>query len=171
VDQNILTRALRWLRSRAENVAVLLLSMMFVSFVVQIVSRYLLNKPVGWTDEVSILCWIWTVLWGAAFLISEKEEVRFDIFYSAVSEKIRRGFTIVSGLILIALYGISLPAAYHYVAFMKVERSAYLKIPMNYLYSIYVIFAVACLCRYTWLVWNAIRGGKSPSTDPAQLTD
>ncbi|UZE50618.1 TRAP transporter small permease [Rhodopseudomonas sp. P2A-2r] len=171
MDQGNLIRTLHWLRGRAENVAVLLLFLMFVSFLVQIFSRYILNAPVGWTDEVSILCWIWTVLWGAAFLISEKEEVRFDIFYSAVSEKVRRIFTIVSGLILIALYGISLPAAYKYVAFMKVERSAYLKIPMNYLYAIYVIFAVACLCRYVWLVWNAIRGGPSPSTDPAQLSD
>ncbi|CAN5145542.1 TRAP transporter small permease subunit [soil metagenome] len=164
-------RTLRWLRSRAENVAVLLLTLMFVSFAVQIFSRYIMNSPVGWTDEVSIMCWIWTVLWGAAFLIPEKEEVRFDIFYSAVSEKTRRVFTIISGLVLIALYGISLPAAYNYVAFMKVERSAYLKIPMNYLYSVYIIFAVACLCRYIWLVWNAFRGGTSPSTDPAQLSD
>ncbi len=54
---------------------------------------------------------------------------------------------------------------------MKVERSAYLHIPVNYLYSIYVIFAAACIGRYCWLVWRAIRGAPSPATDPAQLSD
>ena len=51
--------------------------------------------------------------------------------------------TIVTGVALLAIYGVSLPAVTDYVAFMKVERTAYLKIPMNWLYFVYVIFAVA----------------------------
>jgi TRAP-type C4-dicarboxylate transport system permease small subunit len=161
----------RWLRRRAEDIAVALLGTMFVCFLIQIFFRYVLNHPVGWTEEVSILTWLWTVLWGAAFVISEKEEVRFDIIYSAVSENARRIFTIITGAALIFLYGISLPAAYSFVTFMKVERSAYLHIPVNYLYSIYVIFAAACIGRYCWLVWRAIRGAASPMTDLARLSD
>jgi C4-dicarboxylate transporter, DctQ subunit len=161
----------RWLRRRAENVAVALLGTMFVCFIVQIFMRYVLNYPVGWTEEISILTWLWTVLWGAAFVISEQEEVRFDIIYSAVSEGTRRVFTVITGLALIALYGVSMPAAYSFVSFMKVERSAYLHIPVNYLYSIYVIFAAASIGRYCWLVWRAIRGDQSPVTNPATLSD
>ncbi len=101
----------RWLRRRAENVAVALLGTMFVCFIIQILFRYVLNYPVGWTEEVSILTWLWTVLWGAAFVISEREEVRFDIIYSAVSENTRRVFTIITGVALIFLYGVSMPAA------------------------------------------------------------
>ena len=161
----------QWLRRRAENVAVALLGTMFVCFIIQIFSRYVLNYPVGWTEEVSILTWLWTVLWGAAFVISEREEVRFDIIYSAVSENTRRAFTIITGVALIFLYGVSMPAAYSFVAFMKVERSAYLHVPINYLYSIYVIFAAACIGRYCWLVWRAIRGGAGLVADPATLSD
>ena len=64
----------------------------------------------------------------------------------------RRILTVITGIVLVALYGISLPASYSYVSFMKVERSAYLHVPINWLYSIYVIFLVACICRYCWLV-------------------
>src|SRR3954469_14896299 len=161
----------RWLRRRASDVAVALLGTMFVCFIIQIFSRYVLNYPVGWTEEVSILTWLWTVLWGAAFVLSEQEEVRFDIIYSAVSENIRRVFTVITGLVLIFLYGVSMPAAYSFVSFMKVERSAYLHIPINYLYSIYIIFAAASVGRYCWLVWRAVRGGALPVTDPAALSD
>ena len=107
------------------------------------------------------------MLWGAAYILSEHDEVRFNILYSNVPERVRRVFTVITGLALIALYGVSLPAAYGFVAFMKVERSAYLHVPINYLYSIYVIFAVACILRYAWLVWNAIRGGRSHFAEPA----
>jgi len=161
----------RWLRRRAENVAVALLSVMFASFIIQIFSRYLLNYPIGWSEEVVITMWLWTVLWGAAFVLSEKEEIRFDIIYSNLSERMRRVFTVITGVVLVVLYGISLPAAYAYVSFMKVERSAYLHVPINWMYSVYLIFAVACIVRYCWLIWQAIRGEKSPETDPAALSD
>src|SRR5207237_37861 len=105
----------RWLRRRAENAMVALLSVMFATFIVQIFARYVLNRPVGWSEEVIITAWLWTVLWGAAFVISEREEVRFDIIYSSLSERMRRIFTVITGIALIALYGISLPASYAYV--------------------------------------------------------
>jgi TRAP-type C4-dicarboxylate transport system permease small subunit len=161
----------RWLRRRAENVSVALLSIMFATFIIQIFFRYVLNNPIGWSEEVIVTMWLWTVLWGAAFILSEKEEIRFDIVYSNLSERMRRIFTVITGAVLILLYGISLPASYAYVSFMKVERSAYLHVPINWMYSIYVIFAAACICRYCWLVYQAIRGEKSPETDPAALSD
>jgi len=161
----------RWLRRRAENVAVALLSTMFACFIIQIFFRYVLNNPVGWTEEVIVTAWLWTVLWGAAFIVSEAEEVRFDILYSNISEGARRACTVVTGIALVLLYGISLPASYKYVSFMKVERSAYLHVPINLMYSVYIVFAVASIGRYSWLVYRAIRGGISPLTDSARLSD
>jgi TRAP-type C4-dicarboxylate transport system permease small subunit len=161
----------RWLRRRAENVTVALLSVMFASFILQIFFRYVLNNPIGWSEEVIITMWLWTVLWGAAFILSEKEEIRFDIVYSTLSERARRVCTVITGVVLIFLYGVSLPASYAYVSFMKVERSAYLHVPINWMYSVYVIFAVACIFRYCWLVYRAIRGGEAPQTDPAEIGD
>ncbi|MEO8316921.1 MAG: TRAP transporter small permease subunit [Bradyrhizobium sp.] len=161
----------RWLRKRAENVAVALLSTMFACFIIQIFFRYVLNNPVGWTEEVIVTAWLWTVLWGAAFVIGEAEEVRFDIVYSNISEGARRVCTVVTGTALVLLYGISLPASYKYVSFMKVERSAYLHVPINLMYSVYLVFAVACIGRYLWLVYRAIRGGVSPLTKAAKVGD
>jgi C4-dicarboxylate transporter, DctQ subunit len=148
----------RALRRIAEHVAATLLATMFIAFLIQILFRYVFNWPSGWAYELSIVCWIWGVLWGAAFVVREREEIRFDVIYSAVDARIRRGFVLVSGLALLALYGGSLPAVYDYVSFMKVERTAYLKIPFNWLYSIYVIFAAAVVVRYLWLTWRALRG-------------
>jgi TRAP-type C4-dicarboxylate transport system permease small subunit len=157
--------ATSWLRKRAENVIVALIAIMFISFLLQIVFRYLLNRPLGWTDEVTVLCWVWLVLWGAAFILSDQDEIRFDIVYGLVSERTRRAFTVISSLALVALFVISLPASWNYVLFMKREKSAYLGMRFDYLYSIYVIFSLTCIVKHGWIVWNAFLGKNSPEVD------
>ena len=147
-----------WLHRRAENVAVALIATMFICFLLQIAFRYLLNRPLGWTEEVTVLCWLWGVLWCAAFIVSDNEEIRFDLVYDAVPGRVRRIFTVISSTALILLLAISLPATWRYVIFMKREHSAYLHMRFDYLYSIYLIFAVACIVKHARLAWHGIRG-------------
>jgi TRAP-type C4-dicarboxylate transport system permease small subunit len=148
----------RWLRRRADDVAVALIATMFVSFLLQIFFRYVLNRPLGWTEEVTVLCWVWVVLWGASFVVADAEEVRFDIVYNAVPAVARRVFTIVACLALVVLMALSLPATWRYVAFMRREHSAYLGMRFDVLYSIYVVFAVVCIVRQARVAWRAWRG-------------
>ena len=152
-----------WLRRRADDVAAFLFMVMFLSFIVQIVTRYVINFPLGWTFELSMLCWVWGILWGAAFVVRERDEIRFDVVYSLLGQRMRRYLTVIAGISLILLYGVSLPAVTDYVLFMRVERTAYMKIPFDIAYFVYVIFAVAILVRYFWLVWHALRG-EAPET-------
>lgn len=151
-------RAFDWARRRAENLLAALLVAMFVAFIIQIVMRYALNAPVGWTTEVSTLAWLWGILWGAALVLTDEEEIRFDIIYGAVPPALRRAFDIVTGSVVVGVFGWSLPAVHDYVTFMKVERSAYLGIRFDILYSIYLVFAVAMIIRHAWIVWRAATG-------------
>lgn len=147
-----------WLYRRGENVLAAMLGTMFAVFILQIVFRYLLNLPIGWTNEVSSILWVWLVLWGAAFVLREDEEIRFDLLFGLAGPKLRRTMALIAAVALIVLYGVSLPAVADYVAFMKVEKTAYLKIRFDWLFSIYVLFVVAVLARYLWLCWRAVFG-------------
>jgi C4-dicarboxylate transporter, DctQ subunit len=149
---------MRWLQRRAENIAAGLLAAMFLAFIIQIVFRYVFNFPVGWTSELTVVTWLWMVLWGSAFVLRENEEIRFDLIYSAVRPRVRIAMATVCALAILALYGASLKPSFAYVAFMKVEKSSYLKIRMDWLYSIYLIFLVAILARYVWLLSRLLRG-------------
>ncbi len=146
------------LHRRAEEIAAILIVAMFSCFILQITFRYVFNYPLAWTEEVSLLTWIWAVLWGAVFVVREEHEIRFDIIYSSVSPGTRRIFTIITSITLVVVYIWSLPAVADYVAFMKAERSASLRIRLDYLYSIYIVFMVGSIARYAWLGWRAIRG-------------
>ena len=158
-----------WLRRRAENIAAALLAAMFVAFIVQIVFRYFFNFPIGWTSELTVITWLWLVLWGAAFVVKESEEIRFDLIHGAAGHRTRLVLGIITGVAIVALYAASLPATVKYVTFMKVEHSSYLKIRLDYLYSIYVIFAVAVIVRYLWILSHLLRGKEPEATDSTQL--
>ena len=145
-----------------------MLALMFAAFILQIIFRYVLNFPIGWTNEISVVLWIWIVLWGASFVLREEEEIRFDFFYAPAGPKARRVMFISSATVLVILYAISLPAVFDYVTFMKVESTAYLKIRFDWLFSIYVVFVVAVIIRYIWLGWHALRGKAPDEFDPTK---
>lgn len=153
---------------RAENLLALMLGAMFLVFLIQIVFRYLLNLPIGWTHEISVILWLWLVLFGAGFVLRESEEIRFDIVYGAVGPRLRRLMAVITASALVVLYTLSLPAMADYVAFMKVERTAYLKLPFNWVYAIYLGFALAAIVRYLWLGFSALRGKAPEAFDPTK---
>jgi C4-dicarboxylate transporter, DctQ subunit len=160
----------QWLARRAENVAAAMLAAMFAAFILQIGLRYLTDFPTGWTHELSAVLWIWLVLWGAAFVVREREEIRFDIIYGAVGPGARRVMCIITATALVALYLISLPAVTDYVTFMKVQKSSYLKVRFDLLFSIYVVFVIAVVARYLWLGWRALLGKGPEEFDATQAS-
>jgi C4-dicarboxylate transporter DctQ subunit len=147
-----------WIRRRAENVVSALLGIMFVAFIVQIIFRYFFNFPVGWSSELSVIMWLYMVLLGSAFWLKESEEIRFDLLSGSLRPGARRVVGIVVAVATVVLFAMSLPATIKYVAFMKVESSSYLKIRLDILYSVYVVFAVAVIVRYAWSAWTTFRG-------------
>ena len=160
-----LRKASTTLHRVAEAVVAAMMAIMFVAFLLQIVFRYAFNLPVGWTSELSVVCWLWLVLWGAAFVLREQEEIRFDLLSGSLGRRGRIGIGIVGAICLIVLFGMSLPASWAYVSFMKVERSSYLHIRFDWLFSIYLIFAVAVIVRYLWKLGQLLRGRDPGAAD------
>ena len=159
-----------WLRRRAENVAVALLTAMFVVFIVQILFRYLFNFPVGWTSELSVIAWLWLVMWAAGFVAKESEEIRFDIVTGAVGPRTARVMGIIAAISIVALYIAALPATYKYISFMKVEKSSYLHIRLDILFSAFGLYVVAVIVRYLWILWDLLRGKAPTAVGSAPLS-
>lgn len=148
----------RALARGAEAVAAALLAVIFLAFILQIALRYLFDLPVGWTAEISLVAWLWLILWGAAFVLRDEEEIRIDLLQSLLGPRGRRLLLSLGSIATVLLFALALPATWDYVSFMKVEKTSYLKIPVNWLYSIYLVFAAAVIVRHLVLIVNAVRG-------------
>lgn len=144
-----------WLHARAENVLALMMAVMFASFIAQVVFRYLFNLPLGWTEELCVFMWLWGILWGVAFVLRDGEEIRFDMLISHVGRGTRRAMTAASGVGAAVLLAIAMPATWSYISFMSREKSAALGIRMDWVFGLYMVFAVALIARHARLVWHA----------------
>ncbi len=162
-----LKRIGRWLHARADNALAFMLLAMFAVFILQIFFRYVVNMPIGWTNEISVLLWIWIVLFGVGFVVRDEEEIRFDLIYSAVSARTRRVMVIISSVAIVVLLAMALPAIIDYVMFMRVQRTAYLRIPFDIVYSIFVFFILSMIVRHALAAFNALRG-KTEEIDPTK---
>lgn len=162
-----MSATLRWLQARADNVAVALLTAMFVAFMLQIFARYVINYPIGWTLEVCLTTWLWLVFWNSAFVLTERDHVTFDLLYLIVNRRMQRVFALVSAVAIVAGFLAALPATLDYITFYKIKKSATLHIRLDIVFSVYGMFAVATIVRYAWHIWRLLHGDRPEQHDEA----
>jgi C4-dicarboxylate transporter DctQ subunit len=150
-----------WLRATAEGVVAAMLAAMFLTFVLQIFSRYVINRPIGWTLEVCLTLWLWLVFWGCAFVVRHDEHVTFDVLYKSVRPGTRRVFALLGSAAIVVGLGISLLPTLDFIDFLKIKKSAILKIPMRTVFSIYAMFLISAIGFYAWRFISVIRHGLS----------
>ncbi len=149
---------LKWLQKGADSVAVGLLTAIFLSFILQIVSRYIVGKPLGWTLEACLLGWLWLVFWSAAFTLKEDDHVRFTILYDNARPGLKKVYIVATAICIAGALAISLPATWDFVSFMKIEKTSLLKVRFDLVFGIYLIFAVALIARYLWRIVGVFTG-------------
>ena len=154
------------MRRFADTVAAALLAVIFIAFILQIALRYVFDWPVGWTAEISLVAWLWLVLWGAAFVLRDEDEIRIDLLDVAAAPRVRRIARALGSIAIVVLFGLALPATWDYVTFMKVESTSYLKIRFDWLFSIYLAFAVAVIARHLWFIVGLLRAPRVEPIDP-----
>lgn len=143
------------LQSIANGVQVAMMAVMFAAFIAQVAFRYVFNLPLAWTEELVTFLWLWGILWGAAFVMRSRDDIRFDMLYSRLTPAAKRWTTIVASSAIVLILLASLPGAWSYVSFMKVEKSAAMGVPMHAVFSIYLVFVVAMCVRHAIIVWQA----------------
>ena len=147
-----------WLGRRAENILALILGALFLSFLIQIVFRYLLNLPLGWTVEFVSIAWLWGILFGYAFVVREADVIRLDIIYEKLPRNGRRALDVITGAICAGIFIWTLPKVWGYIDFMAIEKTAYMKIRFDYVFIIYIAFAVSVIIRCGISIWRGLTG-------------
>ena len=164
-------KLLERLRLFAVDIAALMLGALFITFLIQIAARYLFNAPALWTLEACLTLWLWVVFWGGAFVLQEKDHVRFDVLYGAVRARTRRIFALISAVAIGAGFLAALPATWNYITFYKIKGSVVLNIRLDIVFSIYGVFATVLVVRYFWRAWLLARGADPDELDRRAIQD
>ncbi len=137
---------------------VLLVAVMFASFIIQIGSRYIFNAPTDWTHELILMCWLWLVFWGAAFMLKDTDHVKFDVLYNMGGERARRTMALISAVLFAGIFAFSAPATWDFISFKSIRTSDTLGIRLDIVFFVYMIFLGGTIVHYGLRAFRLMRG-------------
>lgn len=140
------------LRRGAELVAAAMFAALFGTFLVQIFTRYVLNDPTAWTQELTLILYIWVVFWTCSFILHERDHIGFDLISSSLSPRGRRLLALAATILVIVAFAIALKPSFDFVSFMKIVRTPVLRLPFDLVYSIFIVFLVSVIAAGLWRI-------------------
>ncbi|MGI5965975.1 MULTISPECIES: TRAP transporter small permease [Anaerotruncus] len=119
----------------------LLFAMIFV-VVIQVFFRYIMHRPLIWTEEASRFLFVWLIMLEMGHCVATKGHVKVELFIDLMSEKWKRRFTtVMRGLSLLFFlylipYSLQMAIAQHKI------RSTALNMPYSYIYGMVTVGSV-----------------------------
>lgn len=137
-----MTRILNWLESIIKTVIIVFMLSIVVIITMQMIWRYVLTSPLGWTGELSRYLFIYMSLLAAAIGIRKKVHIGVDFVVERLPQRLEKLLGIFSYLIIIVfmiylfIYGARLSQE------TMLQTSPTLGVPMGYMYLVLPLFAV-----------------------------
>lgn len=84
-----------------EGLLVIILSVLVLDVLWQVASRYIMNSPSSFTDELAGFLLIWTGLLGAAYVAGKREHLAIDILLQRSSPERRYKLELIISVLII----------------------------------------------------------------------
>jgi TRAP-type C4-dicarboxylate transport system permease small subunit len=97
-----------------------------------VVGRYVLSRPIGWSEEISMYLMVWAVYLGAAYTLKEDAHIGVDILISRLKPKTKKIFLIFHYLVGCVIFSILLYKGMEMVnlSFTMNSRSLAIEFPL-----------------------------------------
>jgi TRAP-type C4-dicarboxylate transport system permease small subunit len=118
---------------------VIIMSLLVIDVLWQVFSRYILNSPSSFTDELAGFLLIWVGLFGAAYVTGKNEHLAIDLLLTKLSAsgKLKLETIINLLIILFTVFVLILGGTWLvYTRFTLEVKSAALQIPLGYVYIV-----------------------------------
>ena len=145
-------RFLRLFKRGAELICAALFALMFAAFLIQVFSRYLLNDPVPWTMEVSLLAYLWIIFIGAATIVSIEDHISFDAIYKSTGPRGKRVLALITNGAILLAFLFAFPANLDFIHFMGIARTWILEFRFDIVFFCFLIFMVAVILRTSYKI-------------------
>jgi len=118
-----------------------ILAIMLIVITINIITRYLLNSPIFWSEELSRFLFIWFGFLGAAYSLGCQKTIRFTLILDKMSPKAILITNIITNIMLLAMFLVMLYPAIYVIRFKTILTPA-LQVPVYYFYAIFPITLV-----------------------------
>ena len=157
-----------WMDKILSIACAVLLTFMTVLVLIQVFSRYILNSPVAFTEELVRYSLIWTGFIGAAYAFSTREHMSLTLIRDKFTGKAHTALLVViDGLILLMAIFVFTIGGLKLAVSASREFSALLGIPRSLVYSIAPISGVFIVLAQIINIYEDVTGEKVESEEGA----
>ena len=126
---------------RVFNAAVFVILTLLVFW--QVITRYLLNNPSAWSEELASYAFAWTTMFGAAYVFGKREHMSIPVLVERFSKKNQKILAIISEcLVLLFAVVILIYGGIEITLLTMGQLSSSLPVAMGYVYMVIPISGV-----------------------------
>jgi TRAP-type C4-dicarboxylate transport system permease small subunit len=138
------------------------LVLLVVTTSLQVFTRYVLNMPFTWTEEVARMLFTWIVFLGAALIVKRSSHISIDIVVKALPPGPRRWLRVVSHLITLVIVVTLAVKGVQLLQITGASASPALNIPWVYIYAAFPLGMALMAVRYGQGLLRLLRSPASP---------
>lgn len=126
---------------------------LFVVMLIQVFFRYFL-VPLTWPLELSLFCYIWTILFSVGYGMRDDSHITFDILYDKASPLGKLIMRLVGNLLVVGAFAAAVYPSYKYINFMGFKHSNAMYLPMDWVYAPYMVFMAVVIGRMSVQIYR-----------------
>ena len=129
-----------------EAIASLVLSVIILLTIAGVFCRYVLNHPIAWQEEVSVMAMVWLVFMGASVVSKHAVHIRIDSLTTMLPPAYRQAWGIVVNCLILLVLG----WAFFYATRLTLQTqklTTILKIHYRYVYGAAPISLCLMICH------------------------
>ena len=147
-------------------VLILLTVVMVLTVTWQVATRFILNEPSSYTEELATYLLLWISLLGAAYALRQRAHLGIDVVTSRLSPEAQVRARVV-GYVVIALFALVAfvigGGILVSVTFELGQRSAAFQVPVGYVYTVLPLSGVLMIIYSVVGAVETLRGDVSPA--------
>lgn len=147
-----------------------LMGTLVLTVIWQVISRYILQSPSIFTDELARFLLIWVSLLGAAYYSGQNEHIAIDILprrASAVNQYRLKLFTALLIALFVAFVFVIGGGYLVWITHTYTQITPALQIPMAWVYSVGPISGLIIFFYKVGDLYNILSEGRHPDTNPS----
>jgi C4-dicarboxylate transporter, DctQ subunit len=113
---------------------------MFITFILQVFFRYVVNHPLTWTQEIIVVGFTWTVLFGACYTMRNRSHVKFTMIYDKLKPKKAALFRMLGNIIIAGTFITLIIPSYNYSLFVGYQKTGVIRISYTFIFLPFVYF-------------------------------
>lgn len=120
---------------------------MFAMFIVEVVFRYVLDRPISWSIELIMVSFMIMLFYTAAVGVELPRHISFNVVYAALPPAGKRVFALIANLVGLAILAWATPGVVNIALFERSESTPILHVPFATFYFAFVLFVVLFAAR------------------------